>query len=373
MLHDFAQGFSAPLVGIFVLGGLAFGVATAPTAPAGPGADATPAPTPGATPTPSQPSGGLRPDEADLTPPPAGGASASDVRARLAAGELRLARAWAREAGLAELHEEAHLLWSLTRSVREGPFAKAERFLLVDETLGAIRQETDDAYWIEPIEGGEEAIEKDRRGLRELDRDAGLAELARSLQASRRDASNGLALHRLAFLAFRAGLRDLGVEVLRAALLTAEGPILVDMFAGSDDRELDRLHRARDLLAGEDVEPLVLAEPVPSPVDTAQPPPTAAPAPSASADPLDQDASWRQAEAAYRQGLELYRSAFSASITAGSPAVRQAMTQFRQAQDLLDPMIDGGWDGRARQRIERRLIELNSLVLDCTKRLGTGG
>ena len=40
VLADFAQGFSAPLVGIFILGGLAFGVVTHPSPGSSTGATA---------------------------------------------------------------------------------------------------------------------------------------------------------------------------------------------------------------------------------------------------------------------------------------------------------------------------------------------
>lgn len=360
LLQDFAQGFSPPLVVTFFVAGLGYGLVTAPSS-AAPGTD------PGA-PTGSPTPGGGSTGPAGATP----SASPDEIRGLLAQGELRRARDLARAAGLAELHEQANLYVSLTSTIREGAFAKAKTFLVSPDDLGAVRQETDEAYWIEPMHGGEVAVPKDDAG-RVVARDEAIALLQERLRAAQREADNGLAVHRQAFLAFRAGLRGLGVELLEAALRSKEGPILVDMFAGGG--ELARLHQARDRLAGEAGAPPPPPIPTPTPAqpdEPAQPAPTPVVTPAPSADPLDQDPAWTRAEASYREGLELYRGAFSASVEAGAPAVRASLQKFRAAQDLLDPLLEAGWDAAAQQRIERRYMELNSLVLDCTKRLGTG-
>jgi hypothetical protein len=80
---------------------------------------------------------------------------------------------------------------------------------------------------------------------------------------------------------------------------------------------------------------------------------------------------WRAADTAYRTGLELYRSAFDTSVQRAAPTVRAALAQFRQAQDLLDALGQHMPEAADTYEVERRLVELNALVLDCTKRLGT--
>jgi len=82
-------------------------------------------------------------------------------------------------------------------------------------------------------------------------------------------------------------------------------------------------------------------------------------------DPLLSDPIWKEADAAYRSGLELYRGSFGISLRASAPAIKAALKEFRRAQDHLDRLVG---THRDHHLLERRQQEVAKLVLDCMKR-----
>lgn len=380
-LDVFARGFSLPLLGVFAIAGGLFGWATRPPAEAAAAAD----PADPADPAPDGPPG--------VAPLPVGGATPADVEERLRAGELDTAYAWARRSGHAELAARAYLLRELAAVIEPSPIRAAETLVRAEAADGAV-------YLGAPVPGAQGADlivlacpDGSRAELtaaevvrtEELGPDAGRRALEVAIRSERSAMGpepSGLAIHHLAHQAFACGLGDLGVELLEEALATREGPILIDMFGTGD---VERLHTCRRAvfgaaLADEPTEAVDLASlpdedpaPTPDPSEPAAdvtppsppPPPAAEPTPSA----LEQDPMWQEANDFYRRGTSLYRRTFGASIRDGAPQVKAALREFREAQDLLDALVDA-YAGADRREIERRLQELNSLVLDCTKRLG---
>jgi hypothetical protein len=363
-LQVFADGFSLPFVGLCALLGVGFGVATHhPSAPSeqqpddGDGSGSGPH---------AGPNGGDdgREDPRQLE-------SASEVQAALERGEFQRARDAARAGGYAELHERAQLFLALTRLNRPGPFATGEDFarITVDgaSLVGVPRIEGSEFYLV-LVDGQEVEVGRSSAETREpVSREDALRSASNELRATRvamGDGVSGLAIHRLAFLAYSAELKELGTSLLTEALKSEEGAILVDMFGEGD---FAALHRARNRLAGLPAEPPPPVAPIqPDPVrpDPVRPDPRPQPA----GDDLLDDPTWREADLAYRSGLELYRGSFEQSIRAATPAVRAALREFRRGQGLLNQLLDRHSDD---QRLENRMIELNALIIDCTKRQGT--
>lgn len=375
-IERFARGFSAPFVLLALLSGGVTGwvtrepvaIAQVPPPPATPPDAETPpdAPSPDTPPPDAEPSG------------PAATTRAS-VEALIAAGQLREARDAARAGGFADLEERAALLLAFTENVVLSGFGQADAALLVTlddgrEVLGVPQGEAGGTLELETWDGEKLALTKpsiqQRKTLRGREKAQALGQALTQARAALGAQPSGLSVHRLAFLALRGGDPASGTRLLLEALATQEGRILVDMF-GSGDFAL--LHRAREALTGgasppppppqRPVEPtpaLPDPDPEPEPVTPAPPP--------RNADPLERDADWRRVEAQYREGLGLYRQAFGDSIQAGAPLVKGALKRFQQAQELLERLLDRYPD---EQRVEQRMIELNTLVLDCNKRLGT--
>jgi hypothetical protein len=86
-------------------------------------------------------------------------------------------------------------------------------------------------------------------------------------------------------------------------------------------------------------------------------------------DPALLDRRWREAEISYRAGLDLYRGSFGVSAKISNAAVRGAMKEFQGAQDSLNALLNMYPE---HPMIERRLQELNQLVIDCMKRQRVG-
>lgn len=381
-VERFAQGFSAPAVLLALVAGGVTGWATRPplaTAP-GPGHAGTPdTPDTPVAPDPLEP---LEPVGPDQPPPDAGAPSRAEVEALIARGQLRQARDAAREAGFPDLDERATLLLAFTENVVPGAWGQADAALSVTladgrTALGVLQREAGQTLELEAWDGEKlELLKPDVKGrkvLRGSDKARALSEaLAQARQALGQKPS-GLSVHRLAFLALRGGDTESGTRLLVEALSSNEGRILVDMF-GSGDFAL--LHRARDALLGGSSAPPPVAPPPPRPdpgpdpdLDPdLDPEPVRPPPPPAHGDPLERDADWRRVETQYREGLALFRQAFGASVQTGTPLVKGALKRFQQAQELLERLLDRYPD---EPRVEQRMMELNTLVLDCNKRLGT--
>ncbi|MCO5166362.1 MAG: hypothetical protein M9894_08360 [Planctomycetes bacterium] len=396
-LQVLAEGFSPPLVGLCVVAGVVLALAGRERPPV----DPDPAPPPRTTDALGVDDPGASPaapgDEGD----PPGPATPAEVAALLDAGDFARAERRARAAGLDLLAERAHLLEVLTRGVKPGPLAGAAQVVRVttvegEALIGVVASEAADRVTLLLRDGREQTLP--RAQVRQ--REALAPEAARRAldEALRRDRATlgprppGLALHRLAHHALAADLRGLGGRLLLEALRTPEGQVIVDMFGVGD---VDRLQAARRRLAeapapppdpGEETPGPIAALPEPSPAPatpapTIPAPVTPPPRPQPPPEPerprqVDREAihahpSWRAADTAYRTGLQLYRSAFDAPEGAAAPSIRAAMAQFRQAQDLLDRLIRELADAADSYDVERRAVELNALVLDCTKRLGT--
>ncbi|MBX3466686.1 MAG: hypothetical protein KF878_07295 [Planctomycetes bacterium] len=395
LLHVLAEGFSAPLVGLCVVAGVVVALAGRERPPVGPDGPAVPATTTDPRRVdPTTPTAHGSNDDAD----PATPATPEEVEALVGAGDFARAERRARAAGLVDLAERAHLLEVLTRGVKPGPLAAGPVVRVTtlegEAHLGVVKEEAADRLVLVLRDGREAALPRAQVRQREaLAPDAArraLDDAIRRERAALGAQPPGLALHRLAHHAISAGLRGLGGQLLLEALRTPEGQVIVDMFGVGD---VDRLHAARRGLAGAaapaalpDADPGPIAAlplpPTPTPAPTPTPTPTPAPTPRPpEPEPerprqIDREAlhahpSWRAADTAYRTGLQLYRSAFDAPDGSAAPSIRAAMAQFRQAQDLVDRLLRELPDAADSYDVERRAVELNALVLDCTKRLGT--
>lgn len=427
VLHIMAEGFSAPLVGLCVLAGALVALAGRESPAAGPspttteraGAQPGPGPASGTQP---GPQGGAQDDALPARP-----ATAAELEELLAGGAFARAEAWARASGAAlePFADRAQLFDSLTRGIKPGPLAGKQVLRVTtlqgEVVLGVSTNESADRLTLMLTDGRERTLQRAQIRQRDpLAPDAARRALDDALRRERGALGvrpPGLALHRLAHQAFASALRPLGAQLLVEALRTPEGQIIVDMFGTGD---VDRLHASRRALLGlppaEPVAPVAALPPEPRP-DAPPPRPGPAPAPIrqprpdpepeptpdepqgdpgpapvrdpeplrpderpdeyrppapiGSLDEVFAHPNWGAADTAYRTGRQLYRSSFDASLNLASPSVRAALSQFRQAQDLLDRLCRELPVAASSHEVERRVVELNALVLDCTKRLGT--
>lgn len=378
-VERFARGFSAPVVLLALVGGAVTGWATRGPEVAGPApAPTTPAPPPVAPPEelPGE-QGGEQPG-----PQPAPAATRADVEALLARGELRGAREQAQAGGFADLAERASLLLAFTENVVLGAWGQADAALRLTTregktVLGTLEREQGGTLELVTWDGERQALARDaiqeRTILRGAEKARALGEALRAAREALGASPSGLAVHRLAFLAFRGGDAASGTRLLIEALSSGEGTILVDMF-GSGDFAL--LHRARQALVGGGAAPPPPpppppVRPDPEPITSPPPPdeePPPRPRPDPARDPLERDPDWRRTETLYQEGLALYKDSFGASVQAGAPMVKGALKRFQQAQELLDRLLSRFPDDA---RVEQRMMTMNTLVLDCNKRLGT--
>ncbi|MEZ6184990.1 MAG: hypothetical protein R3F62_08280 [Planctomycetota bacterium] len=377
LLGYLAEGLSPPLIGLCVVSGLAVGFLRTLAAPAAPPPaevqPADPADTPAEDP---------QDDAEDDVDAPEDSAplSAEELRRLIAAGDFAEAAAEAERAGEVGLAEEAQLFAALTERIQPGPLASAESLEEIRVAgkveVGLVQQEDAELIQLVRYDGAPMDLPaKGLEGRKTLHGIEGRRVLAERLKADRQALGQvgGLTIHRYAFWAFRAGLRRLGTELLREALCSDEGRVLVDMFGSGD---FERLQRARLVVCGslpaapttpEPTRPEPRPEPRPQPrPEPTQPQPTGTPGEVTVADPLAEDPDWRDAEEAYAQGVRHYRSSFG---QVGAPGLKRAIERFRAAQDLIDPLLDK-YSGEPAQRIERRLVELNTLIYDCAKQGG---
>lgn len=376
-IERFARGFSAPAVLLALVAGGVTGWIT--REPAG-----------AAVPPPGPAAGGSKPTEPDPTeepdeetpPEPVARLGREELERLIRVGELRQARQQAEASGHDDLAERAALLLALSENIVLGSWGQAETALRCGlrggkVVLGTPLSEAGDTLELEAWDGERQAIPRptieERKTLRGAEKARALSEALAQARDGLGSDPSGLSIHRLAFLAFRGGDRPNGVRFLVEALASRDGRILVDIH-GSGDFAL--LHRAREGLASE--RPGGDPPPTPRPPPPPTPRPEPAPVrpepepepepPTAGGDALTRDPDWRRVEALYREGIGLYRDAFGSSIREGAPQVKKALTRFQQAQELLERLLDRHpGDGQ----VEQRMIEVNSLVIDCHKRLGT--
>lgn len=406
VLGMLAEGFSGPLVFVAALVGVGGALLTRPAPPV----TTEDAPPPlGVTEVgPATPSTDDVPGEE--VPPTT--ATAAEIEALIAAGDHERAERWATASGRAPLAVRARLLGSLAKGGPPGPVAKGPvvQVTALDGSvhLGAVRSEDDQQLVLAGRDGHEVRLQRAQvRERKALDAAAAARALDQALLADRSalgDRPSGLVLHRLALQAFSCGARTVGTTLLVDALVSAEGGIIIDMFGEGD---VDALHRAREALvkarAGGATSPdpeVVAMDPDPAPRPrptpaTDRPPPRPAttrppprpdpsdPGPEPSTDEhvetvyvnsVDDDVvshpTWVASDAAYRTGLELYRKGAALPIQSAAPSVRGAMRQFRLAQDLLEKLSTEMPESPDTFHFGRRVQELNSLILDCQKRLG---
>lgn len=408
VLGMLAEGFSGPLVFVAALVGVGGALLTRPAPAAPSGGDDAPPPLVVTEVGPATPAT----DEAPGEEVPPTGATAAEVEALLAAGDHERAERWATASGRAPLAVRARLLASLAKGGPPGPVARGPvvQVTTLDGAvhLGAVRAEDDGQLVLIGRDGHEVRLQRAQvRERKALDPAAAARALDQALLADRRalgDAPSGLVLHRLALQAFSCGARSVGTTLLVDALVSAEGGIIVDMFGEGD---VEALHRAREALvkaraggatAEPDTEVVAVATPTPRPdratdrppprPSTSRPPPRPrpdepGPGPEPSTDEhvetvyvnsVDDDVvahpTWVASDAAYRTGLELYRKGAALPIQSAAPSVRGAMRQFRLAQDLLEKLSTEMPESPDTFHFGRRIQELNSLILDCQKRLG---
>ena len=257
-----ARGFSFPLVCLMALVGVAVGIARYQAErdairPKDPSEIA--APIPGGTE--GDPSGGGdAPSNPDVSP--------REIEDALRAGDYDKARELARGLGNTVFIERANLFHSLTHQIEAGPFAKAEAVQRVrgpsGSLVGLVREDGGKVL-VTQLDGRERSLPQSalasKEELRGEDKAAALREELLSARDELGDKAGGLALHRLAYLAFSAGLRPLGARFLTDALQGPEGSILVDMFGEGD---FERLHQAQRLLSGKlgeaPAEPVAVAQ-----------------------------------------------------------------------------------------------------------------
>lgn len=387
-LRALTGGFSAPLVCLAALAGAAFGYyewrLEAQALAAQPGS-----------PPPGEASDPEHPPSSDPPPPPRPGepsfpSTREGALEALRAGAFAAAERLARGLGDRALEDRARLFLILTRSIPPSELLNAPDLVeLVDRDgahhVGRVRREDPSELVFLRCDGEELRLHPSEVRAREP-RAGAPAERAKAEQLERARAAlgeqaSGLALHRLAYLAFGCGARAVGARLLEEALLSAEGAILVDMFG---DAERDRLQRARRALAGEPEpdsdgiaarpEPLPLREDAPEAEPALLPPAEEedygsdwrverreVPAQDGP-DPLLSEPEWLESGVAYRAGLELYRK------TVANPdgkLLRAALRQFQRAQDALErlaPVYGNHYE------LEQRMQEVAKLVLDCMKR-----
>jgi hypothetical protein len=385
-----ARGFSFPLIFLVALVGIAVGIARYQAErnaiqPRDPNEIPAPDLEPDATPAP-----GETPARSDVSP--------REVEDALNEGRFADARRLARDLGNSVLIERAHLFDSLTTTIEPGPFASTKSISRLQgpdgELIGMVRQDADGVRVLQ-LDGRERSLPKSALSTKEElsgeDKRQALVDQLRAARSKLGDSAGGLALHRLAYLAFSADLRTLGAGYLSDALKGKEGSILVDMFGEGD---FDRLHRAQRLLAGvldSSGQPVAMASPTVEPLrpDPSRDPsptvqPSSAPTPTTTTtrvdgvdvthttqpksegpDPLGQERSWKDASSAYRSGLQLYRGTLRLSNRMAAISIKAAMKEFQRAQTLLDPLArkyEGHLD------FERRQQELAQLVIDCMRR-----
>lgn len=339
------------------------------------------------------------PTPAPIASPPASASRAGAQRA-LDGGDFAEAIRQAEVVRADEIRAEAYLLQALTRSIPPGDFARAE--VVTEVTLAGVAtpllgivSETGDKLLVIQIDGRERRLGPGEvKARRELRGSARLSALRAQLAAAREElgaTAGGLALHRLAYLAFSADLRPLGTKLLRQALQGRDGAILVDMFGEGDFKQL---HAARRALAGE-AEPVAVARrdpvPIPSPGPEVETPDVEAPEPSQ--DPIEveplssdmrpgerherpegpddviQSEAWKRADESYKAGLEVYRGTFGLSNRAASIGVKAALGEFERAQELLGPLSERNPE---HFELERRQEELAKLIIDCHRRQNVG-
>lgn len=393
-----ARGFSFPLVCLMTLVGVAVGIARYQAE-----RDALQAKDPSElqAPVPDGAEQGAQGAPQDAPPDP--DVSPREVEDALRAGDYERARELARGLGDTVYLERVNLFHSLTRQIEAGPFAAAEavqRVRAPEGPLVGLVREDGGKVIVTQLDGRERSLPQSalasKEELRGADKTAALREELLSTRDELGDKAGGLALHRLAYLAFSAGLRPLGARFLTDALTGPEGSILVDMFGEGD---FERLHRAQRVLSGKlgeaPSEPVALAQRDPAPVaepSRSQPdPPPAGQRPeegskttvtrsadgwvitrtvrksgSQQADPLLTDPAWKESDTAYRSGLKLYRGTYGMSNRMAAISIKAALKEFQAAQVQLDPL-------NARypehHELERRQQELAQLVIDCMRRL----
>lgn len=395
-----ARGFSFPLVCLMALVGVAVGIARYQAErdairPKDPSEIA--APVPGGTED-GPGGGGQPPANPDVSP--------REIEDALRAGDYDKARELANGLGNTVFIERANLFHSLTHQIEPGVFAKAEAVQRVrgpdGPLVGLVREDGGKAL-VTQLDGRERSLPKSalasQEELRGEDKDAALREALLAARDELGAKAGGLALHRLAYLAFAAGLRPLGARFLTDALEGPEGSILVDMFGEGD---FERLHRAQRLLSGklaqDPPEPVAVAQrdPVPEPSRSPDPPSQPDPPPSGQrpeegskttvtrsadgwvitrrvrktgnnqADPLLTDPAWKESNTAYRSGLKLYRGTYGMSNRMAAISIKAALKEFQAAQTQLDPLNQRYPD---HHELERRQQELAQLVIDCMRRL----
>lgn len=389
LLTMLAEGFSIPLVGLFALAGVLWGLSqyqferSSPQPKVVEEEQEEPEDEPERRTTHTEPTG-----------KPIGDVTAKDGLQAIEKGDFQRALRVAKKLRSRMLAERARLFLALTQTIKPGPFATAEALTRItlssgEVHVGLVQEEADGQLYLELPNGKERKFRLAGIQKRdELKGDARQAALREQLEAARKALTDagGLALHRLSYLAFSAGLPALGSKFLQEALVGKEGSIIVDMFGGSG---FSRLQRARRELAGEPVEPLPIARrPDPDPIepdppvgdDDDDPQPKPKPRPTRPdvrvkrtpgtktkqpSDPLLSESLWKEAERAYRSGLVLYRGSLGKSRRAARISTRAALKEFRTAQEKLGRLANRYGDNYT---LGRRQQELAKLVLDCMKR-----
>ncbi|MGE0712997.1 MAG: hypothetical protein AB7N76_07880 [Planctomycetota bacterium] len=402
-----ARGFTMPLVCLVALVGIAVGYARfqaerdsirprdpveLPASPGEPGDS----PAPDASPAETGPGTGT--GSGDVSP--------REVEDALREGRYADALRLARALGNSALLERANLLHALTRTIEPGPFVAAKTIVRLEGPSGTVTgllEQDASGLRVQQLDGRERSLPKSALASKvELTGEDKRSALQEQLEAARRALgaeAGGLALHRLAYLAFSAELRPLGARFLEEALKGREGSILVDMFGEGD---FERLHRAQRLIAGQLEEPVAVAmrptEPVPVEPAPSEPQPTAEPSEpteqptepqpqptvttktrrqgeyvvtettrpkSEGGDPLFDEPAWKAADNAYRSGLQLYRGTYKLNNRMAAISIKAAQKEFQAAQAKLDTLAERYSE---HMELEQRQQELAKLVIDCMKR-----
>ena len=112
-------------------------------------------------------------------------------------------------------------------------------------------------------------------------------------------------------------------------------------------------------------------EPAPRPEPEARPdePTPSEPRPAAGGDSvLSRYPAYKEACEAFREAVELYRSSFVGRSAAEKANVRTARDKFQKARSLLDSLPRELGD-EANDLVDRKTVEVNTLLRDCAKRL----